>query len=139
MQYLLLVYPDPELLAALPSEEYDRLMRGCIAHADELAARGTLLLAQKLQSPATARTVRVRQGRSAVTDGPFAETKEVLAGFNLIEAPNMDEAVRIAHEFPWARFGSMEVRPLDDLAAERVRVGVGIFQPSAAASDSSSA
>ncbi len=134
MQYLLLVYPDPELLAALPSEEYDRLMHECITHADELHAQGTLLLAQKLQPPATARAVRVRQGRSAVTDGPFAETKEVLAGFNLIEADSMEEAVRIAHEFPWARFGCMEVRPLDDMAAERRRVGATAAPERAAAS-----
>ncbi len=123
MQYLLLVYTDPELLAALPPEEYDRLMQGCIRHADALHAQGTLLLAQKLQPPATARAVRVRQERSSVTDGPFAETKEVLAGFNLIEADSLEAAVRIAHEFPWVRFGCMEVRPLDDMAAERVRVG----------------
>lgn len=123
MRYLLLVYTDPDMLAALPAEEYDRLMHGCITHADQLQAQGTLLLAQKLQPPASARAVRIRQGRAAVTDGPFAETKEVLAGFNLIEADSMDEAVRIAHEFPWARFGCMEVRPLDDLEAERRRVG----------------
>lgn len=123
MQFLLLVYPDPELLAALPAAEYDRLMRGCLDHAEELKAQGKLLGYQQLEPPACARTVRVREGRSTVLDGPFAETKEVLGGFNLIEAADMDEAVRIAHEFPWIRFGSIEVRPLHDMNAERRRVG----------------
>lgn len=123
MQFLLLVYPDPELLATLPAAEYDRLMRGCLEHAEELKCSGTLLACQQLEPPASARTVRVRDGRSTVLDGPFAETKEVLAGFNLIEAADIDEAVRIAHEFPWIRFGSIEVRPLHDMDGERRRVG----------------
>ena len=124
MQYLLLVYTDPELLQELPTEEYDRHMHGCLRHADELQASGTLLMAQQLQPPATARAVRVRGGKSSVTDGPFAETKEILAGFNLIEAADIDEATRIAHEFPWIRYGCIEVRPLGDMAAERRRVGM---------------
>ena len=124
MQYLLLVYTDPELLKELPAEEYDRLMHCCLCHADELKAEGTLLLAQQLQKPAAARSVRVRAGKSVVTDGPFAETKELLAGFNLIEADSIEEATRIAHEFPWTRFGCIEVRPVHDMDAERRRVGV---------------
>lgn len=123
MQFLLLVYPDPDLLAALPAAEYDRLMCGCLDHAEELKAQGKLLGSQQLEPPASARTVRMREGRSTVLDGPFAETKEVLGGFNLIEAADMDEAVRIAHEFPWIRFGSIEVRPLHDMDVERRRVG----------------
>lgn len=74
-------------------------------------------------APATARTVRVREGAARVTDGPFAETKELLAGFNLIEADSLDDAVRIAHEFPWIRYGSIEVRPVRDFEAVRRRVG----------------
>lgn len=126
MQFLLLVYPDPELLQALPADEYDELMRGCLEHAAELQAQGRLLACQQLDPPATARTVRVRNQRSAVLDGPFAETKEYLAGFNLIEAANIDEAVRMAHEFPWIRYGSIEVRPVHDMQAERRRVGARI-------------
>jgi len=61
-----------------------------------------------------------------VLDGPFAETKELLAGFNLIEADSLEEAVRIAHEFPWVRFGCIEVRPLHDMDAERIRVGAPV-------------
>lgn len=123
MKYLLLVYIDAERLAELPPAEFDAHMKGCLQHADELAAGGTLLGFNQLQEPATARSVRVREGRSIVTDGPFAETKEVLAGYNLVEAGSMEEAVRIAHEFPWVRYGCLEVRPVADVAAVRARVG----------------
>ncbi len=123
MQYLLLVYTDPELMATLPPDEFDRLMHGCITHADELKEGGCLLGSQQLEAPTQARTVRVREGAARVTDGPFAETKEVLAGFNLIEADSLEAAVRIAHEFPWTRFGSIEVRPVRDFDAVRRRVG----------------
>lgn len=123
MQYLLLVYTDPDLMAALPQAEYDRLMHGCITHADALRAEGCLLGSQQLDVPARARTVRVREGAARVTDGPFAETKEVLAGFNLIQADSLDDAVRIAHEFPWTAFGSIEVRPVRDFEAVRRDVG----------------
>jgi hypothetical protein len=123
MQYLLLIYTDPALMETLPSAEYDRLMHGCITHADELHKEGCLLGSQQLEAPERARTVRVREGTARVIDGPFAETKEILAGFNLIEAQSIEEAVRIAHEFPWIRFGSIEVRPVRDFDAVRRRVG----------------
>jgi hypothetical protein len=76
-----------------------------------------------LQGPERAKSVRIRRGRSIATDGPFAEAKEVLGGFNLIEAKDMDEAIRIASEFPWARTGCVEVRPVEDIEAVRRRVG----------------
>lgn len=123
MQYLLLVYIDPERMATLPDVEFDRLMHGCITHADALRSEGCLLASQQLEPPATARTVRSRDGETRVLDGPFAETKEVLAGFNLIEAASPEDAVRIAHDFPWTAFGSIEVRPVRDFAAVRRRVG----------------
>ena len=123
MKFLLLVYIDPELLDAVPAGEYDGEMRHCIRHADTLATQGTLLGFNKLESPAQARTVRIREGRTSVFDGPFAETKEVLAGYNLIEAASLEDAVALAAQFPWARYGSMEVRPVADMDAERVRVG----------------
>lgn len=122
-QYLLLIYIEPALLQALPTEEFNALMRDCLAHADKLQAEGTLLTAQKLQPVDTAQTLRVRDGHSRVLDGPFAETRELLAGFNLIVARDRDEAMRIARDFPWARFGSIEVRPLEDMDAERERCG----------------
>ena len=125
MQFLLLVYTDPELLDALPEGEFDRLMRGCFDKADALREGGCLLGSQQLEPVERARTVRTRGGSTRVIDGPFAETKEMLAGFNLIEAASLDEAVSIAQSFPWTRFGSIEVRPVRDIDAVRRRVGAG--------------
>ena len=79
-------------------------------------------MAQKLRPPATARTLRTRNGQPRITDGPFAETREILAGFNLIEAADAEEAMRIARQFPWAAYGSIEVREVEDLQAERARL-----------------
>jgi len=117
--YALLVYIEPALLQALPTAEFDALMRDCVQHADALQAQGVLLASQKLQPVEQATTLRVRNGQERLLDGPFAETRELLAGFNLIQARSRDEALRIARSFPWARFGSIEVRPLDDLDAWR--------------------
>lgn len=125
MQFLTLIYTDPDRLAELPTEEYDRLMKGCFEKADALRDAGCLLGSQQLEAPAQARTLRVREGASRVTDGPFAETREFLAGFNLIEAESMEAAMEIAQAFPWARFGSIEVRPVRDMQAVRSRVGAG--------------
>ena len=119
------IHIDPVLLAELPQDEYDRLMRGCFEKADAFRDAGCLLGSQQLEDPATARTLRVREGLSRVTDGPFAETREFLAGFNLIEADSMEAAMAIAREFPWARFGSIEVRPVRDMQGVRERVGAG--------------
>jgi hypothetical protein len=123
MQYLLLVYTDAELLDKLPEAEFNAEMRECLQSADARMAQGKVLGFQQLEPAATARTVRVRNGRATVLDGPFAETKEMLAGFTLIEAESMDEAVRVAHEQPWTKYGSIEVRPVGDIAAMRARVG----------------
>ncbi|MFL6625093.1 MAG: YciI family protein [Vitreoscilla sp.] len=119
---MLLVYTDPELLDKLPEAEFNVKMRDCIRHSDDQKAQGKLLMCQQLEPVAAARTVRVRNGRAAVLDGPFAETKEMLAGFNLIEADSMEEAVRMAHELPWTAYGSIEVRPVGDFEAMRQRV-----------------
>jgi hypothetical protein len=98
------------------------MMRDCLTHADELRDKGRLLDSQMLEEPRTARSVRIRGGRVMATDGPFTETKEMLGGFNLIEARDMDEAVRIAAEFPWAQTGCVEVRPVREISAVRQRV-----------------
>jgi hypothetical protein len=123
MKYLLLVYNDESLLDSLPDGEADAMMRGCFEHADELRDKGHLIESQQLEAPTTAKTVRVRGGRLSVVDGPFAETKEMLGGFNLIEAGSFDEAVRIAAELPWTRTGCVEIRPVLDIAEVRRRVG----------------
>lgn len=105
-----------------PPQLYDAQMRQCLLHADALQAQGTVLLSQQLQPPATARTLRTRNGQPRITDGPFAETREILAGFNLIEAADAEQAMRIARQFPWAAYGSIEVREVADLQAERIRL-----------------
>jgi hypothetical protein len=120
---MLLIYNDKTLLDALPTGEFDSRMRHCLAHADDLRDQGKLRDAQILAPAATAKSVRIRNGRQITTDGPFAETKEMIAGFNVIEAGSMDEAVRMAAEFPWAQTGCVEVRPIVDFADVRVQVG----------------
>ncbi len=123
MQYLLLVYTDATLLDELPPAAFDAEMKQCLQHADELQCAGQLLGFQQLEPAATAKSVRVRQGQATVLDGPFAETKEMLAGFNLIEAGSMAEAVALAHTFPWTKYGCIEVRAVRDVAKVRQRVG----------------
>ena len=123
MKFMLLIYTDDTLLEALPAGQFDSMMRTCLEHADELRAEGRLLDSQMLEDASTARSVRVRNGRQTVVDGPFAEAKEVLGGFNLIEAPDMDAALRMAAEFPWTLTGRVEVRPVRDMDAVRQRVG----------------
>jgi hypothetical protein len=125
MKFLLLIYNDDTLLDALPAGQADAMMRECLNHADELRTAGTLVDSQQLEPPMTAKTVRVRGGRVSVVDGPFAETKEMLGGFNLIEAADYDEAVRIAATFPWTETGSVEIRLVRDIAAVRRCVGAG--------------
>jgi len=123
MKFMVLVYTDDALLGAMPPEKFDATMRGCIEHADDLRSEGRLLDSQQLESPSTAKSLRTRNGRLTITDGPFTESKEMLAGFNLIEAENMDEAVKMAAEFPWTNTGCLEVRPVRDIGAVRKRVG----------------
>ena len=123
MQYLLLVYVDDKLLGELPPEAFDAEMKQCLQHADEMRSDGRLVSFQQLEAPATARSVRVRGGKTSVLDGPYAETKEVLAGFNLVDAESIEEAVLMAQEFPWVRYGCIEVRPVRDVQVVRKRVG----------------
>ena len=123
MQYLLLVYVDAALIDALPEGDYDRRMRHCLEHADALREAGTLLGFQQLEAPSTAKAVRRRGGKVSVVDGPFAETKEMLAGFNLVEADSLEEAIALAEQLPWAETGCIEVRAIRDVAAVRRRGG----------------
>jgi hypothetical protein len=124
MKFMMLIYTDPALIDALPEGEFDDSMRYCLGHADDLHREGRLMDSQMLEPPATARSMRVRNGKMSTIDGPYAEAKEVLAGFNMIEAENIDEAMRMASEFPWARTGCIEVRPVRDIDTVRRRVGV---------------
>ena len=108
MKYLCLVYGTEPAMASIPD-------RDCVAWGETLKKRGHYLAAESLQSTHTAKTVRVREGKAIVTDGPFTESKEFLAGFYLIDAATMDEAVAIASKIPPARAGGVEVRPVRDL------------------------
>jgi hypothetical protein len=123
MQFIAFIYNDPNLLGALPEGKADTMLRGCFEHADELRRGGRLLESRMLTDASSARTIRIRDGKMTTLDGPFAETKELLGGFNLIEARDMDEAVEIASAFPWAGTGCVEVRAVEDMEAVRQRVG----------------
>jgi len=108
MKYLCLVYLEEQKLHAVPDAE-------CLACGNGFRERGQLVAAEALQPAATATTVRVRNESVSITDGPFAETKEQLAGFYLVEAGDLDEAIQIAARIPPAREGGVEVRPVRDL------------------------
>jgi hypothetical protein len=110
MKYLCLVYLESEKLRSVPDHE-------CRACGDGFRSRGLLVAAEALKPVETATTVRVRNGQLSVTDGPFAETKEQLAGFYLIEARDLNEAIQVAAKIPPAREGSVEVRPVRELDA----------------------
>jgi hypothetical protein len=112
MRYLCLVYFEPEALSALSRDEKTKLDQDSLAYDEELNRTGNYIVAEALDRTATARTVRVRRGKVSSTDGPFAETKEVLGGFVLIEATNIDQAVNLAAGIPLAKLGSIEVRPI---------------------------
>ncbi len=112
MKYLCLVYSDENELHSLPDSPKDT---ECHAYAQSLVESGHMVAGEALEPVSTATTVRVRGGQVSITDGPFAETKEQLAGFYMIEAKDLNEALRIAADIPPARVGSIEVRPVRQL------------------------
>ena len=113
MQYLLLIYgPEPD--ETTPPETMAAMLTEYNAFTKEVRDRGAFIAAEALQPVATATTVRVRDGQTVTTDGPFAETKELLGGFYLIEARDLDVAIELAGKIPGARNGSIEVRPIWD-------------------------
>ncbi len=120
MKYLCLAYEEESKLDALSRGQWDLLRRETLDYVEELRQEGYLLSAEPLQSTKTAATVRVRNGRLSVTDGPFAETRETLGGFFLLDARDLNEAIRLASRWPSARLGSIEVRPIEaELRKER--------------------
>jgi hypothetical protein len=112
MKYLCLVYSEEKKLENFPDHE-------CVAYDADLRASGHCLASEALQPVRTAATVRVRNGKATVTDGPFAETKEALAGFYLVEARDLNEAIQLASKIPPATVGSIEVRPIRQLAGRQ--------------------
>ena len=115
MKYLCLIYLNEDEMDALPAEEMNRLNVGHLALNDELRASGHFIEADALQPGSTMSVIRMRDGKARVTDGPFTETKELVAGFYLIEARDQDEAVEIAKRFPSAPYAKIEVRPTRQL------------------------
>lgn len=112
MKYLCLVYSEEKKLENFDDHE-------CVTYDEGIRRSGHCIASEALQPVATATTVRVRNGKVTITDGPFAETKEALAGFYMVEAKDLDEAIQLAAKIPPARVGSIEVRPIRQLAGRK--------------------
>ena len=112
MKYLLTIYADESRWAEATPEDGAKLMAAYEAFGREASEAGVLVGGEGLQPTATATTVRVRDGEAMTTDGPFAETREQLGGFYMVEAKDLDEAIAIAAKIPSAKLGSIEVRPI---------------------------
>jgi hypothetical protein len=119
MNYLCLVYYDEKIMTSMSQREWDDLNQECIACGEGMRESGHWLGGNALQPVETATTVRVRNGKISTTDGPFAETREQLAGFYLLEARDLNEAITLAGKIPPARYGSIEVRPVRELPPKR--------------------
>jgi hypothetical protein len=114
MRYLCLIYYDEKILNALPKNDREALSAESYAYCEVLRQRGEFIAAEPLEPVHTATTVRIKGGKTATTDGPFAETKEQLGGFFMIEVPDLNEAIRVASKIPAGRIGSVEVRPIKE-------------------------
>jgi hypothetical protein len=114
MKYMLLIYADEKVIRTEADRQHCYEESTALTH--ELNSRGQYLAASPLQPVATATSVRVREGKPMVTDGPFAETREQLGGYFLVEAKDLNEAIAIAGRIPGARWGTVEVRPVLELA-----------------------
>jgi hypothetical protein len=115
MNYLCLIYDQEKQLAGMPKGEFDAMMGEYGAFTESVKKSGHYLGGHALQPVATATTVRVRNGKLSTTDGPFAETKEQLGGFYILEARDLNEAIQLASRIPSAKVGSIEVRPVLEL------------------------
>ena len=115
MKYLCMVFLDEKKLEALSKTESDALDGESLAYDETLKKNGQLIAAQALQPVRSATTVRIKNGKVQLTDGPFAETKEQIGGFILIEAKDLDEAIDVASKIPVIRLGGVEVRPIKEL------------------------
>jgi hypothetical protein len=111
VQYMLLIYDDPQTWAGMGEDERNALMGEYFAYTEELRKAGAFVAGEALQPIATAKSVRVRDDGELVTDGPFAETKELFGGFYLIDVDSEEDALRWAAKIPSSRFGTIEVRP----------------------------
>jgi hypothetical protein len=121
MKYLCMVIVDEKKLKAMSKTELQALDDESLAYDDTLRKHGHFLAAQALESVRAATTVRLQSGKVSVTDGPFAETKEQVGGFILIDAKDMSEAIQLASKIPAVRLGAIEVRPVKELVASTAR------------------
>ncbi|AHG89684.1 YCII-related protein [Gemmatirosa kalamazoonensis] len=112
MKYVLLIYDDEKVWETMSPDESGAMMGEYFAFTKDIQDKGSYRAGEALQPIATATTVRVRGGKLQTTDGPFAETREQLGGFYLVDAENLDEAIAVAARIPSARIGSIEVRPV---------------------------
>ena len=120
MKYLLFCCHEEKKFDSMPKSEGDALMNETLTYCEKLKRSGHLIVAKPLEPIQMAVTVRVRNGGLSLTDGPFAETKEQIGGFFLIEARDINEAVQIASRFPSVRLGSIEVRPVRELPRQEI-------------------
>lgn len=118
MKYLALVYYQESAMNQMSQQEWDALNRECIACVGSLQQSGHFLDGAPLEQSPLATTIRVRDDKLLVTDGPFAETKEQLAGYYLLEANDLNQAIQLAQKIPPARYGSVEIRPIRELQEE---------------------
>ena len=112
MQYMLLIHSDESYYGTISEEEMGKIMAGYGQFTEELQGAGAMVSAERLRPVSTATTVRVRDGKLTSTDGPFAETKEQLGGYYIIDVANLDEAIQWASKIPTSNYGSIEVRPV---------------------------
>jgi hypothetical protein len=118
MRYLLLIYTEEQLEGQPTGEAAEAEMEAYNAFSQEVRERGMMEAAEALHPTSSATTVRVRDGQTVTTDGPFAETKEALGGFYMIKAKDLDEAIEVAAKIPGAKHGSIEVRPIFEFGAD---------------------
>jgi hypothetical protein len=118
MKYLCLIYDEEKTLEAMPKDASDAFMGEYSAFTEGIRASGQYVAGEALQSVSAATTVRVRNGKLVTSDGPFAETKEQLGGFYLVEAKDLNEAIQLAAKIPSAKLGSIEVRPVMDFSQQ---------------------
>jgi hypothetical protein len=118
MQYALLIYDDENVFANMSEAELGHVMQEYFGYTKELRDKGAFVDGNQLQPTRAATSVRIREGERLVTDGPFAETKETLGGYYIIEAESLDEAIEWASKIPSARLGTIEVRPVVQVPAE---------------------
>lgn len=121
MKFLCLAYEAEEIFTSMSAAEWEALRRETLDYVEQLQRAGKLVLTNALQSARMAQTLQIRGGKLLLTDGPFAETKEQLGGFFLIDVADQEEAIRVASDWPSARLGKIEVRPVEEALREERR------------------